>query len=284
MPSDFSPETTDVQRCLGDVVLEGEIARGGQKVVFHARSTTLGDVAVKIYKPGSPADLVRAEREVFAAQSIASSHFPRVHLSRRIVLNGDEVLCIYEEFLHGQSLRQRLTQSGRLSPEEALRIATALLAALELLQASSLVHRDIKPENIYLTEDGRVVLLDLGIARHLRQTSLTADDALFGPLTPGYGAPEQIKNEKRKISIRTDIFALGVVMYECLAGQNPFAPSGTLVAQILQNTLTLTPPRLIRPNVPARLADVVARCLEKATHRRFPSPSAMLTEIIAIPG
>jgi serine/threonine protein kinase len=281
MSSEFAPLVAELQRILSNVSIDREIARGGQKIVFHGHSETLGDLAVKLYRPGSQEALDRARRELSAAESIDDPHFPRVYRSQTILLNNEQVVCVYEEFLHGESLREALRRRGHLSAEDTIDIIRHLLAALQILESRRLVHRDIKPENIHIGNGDRVVLLDLGIARHLSDTSLTADFALFGPLTPGYGAPEQVRNEKRRISTWTDIFALGVVAYECLQGQNPFAPPGTSPAQAMQNTLVVNPPHIVSPEVPDWLARVIDRCLQKAGHRRFPSTAAMLSEIEA---
>ena len=123
--------------------------------------------------------------------------------------------CIFivEEFLDGESLRQRLASGPQPLPF-VRELGNALLTALSQVEAVRLVHRDIKPENIMLCRDGRIVLIDFGIARHLDSISLTSSFAMFGPMTIGYCAPEQINNQKRAIGIRTDFFALGIVLYE----------------------------------------------------------------------
>jgi eukaryotic-like serine/threonine-protein kinase len=279
----FSPNTVSVQEVLADVLLRGEIARGGQKIVFLAESPQFGRIAVKLIQPGSDSAEKRAQREIQVAQSIEDPHFPRIFLAKKVTIDNAEVLCIYEEYLDGEPLRSALQREGRLSARETFRIAVELVVALEILRARDVVHRDVKPENIYLVSDGRVVLLDLGIARQLGDASLTDDYAMFGPLTPGYGAPEQIGNQKRNISSRTDIFALGVVMHECLSGQNPFAQPGDSPVQTLHNTMTVVPARLDAVGVSRQMADVVCRSLEKSAHRRFPTPSALLRELQLCP-
>jgi serine/threonine protein kinase len=279
MTKSFSPETDAVQGVLSDVTLHQEIARGGQKLVFSAESSKYGRLAVKLIRPGTKAAEKRASREIEVACRLEDPHFPRLFESKRIVIDGLEVICIYEEFLEGMSLRESLQQHRRFPEQEVAQIGCEILTALQILHDRSIVHRDVKPENVYLGSDGRCVLLDLGIARQLGEASLTDDQAFFGPLTPGYGAPEQIRNEKRSISSRTDLFALGVLLHECFAGNNPFVPDGATPAAALQNTLTLTPPRLDSLGSSARLANVVSKCTEKAAHRRFASPASALREL-----
>lgn len=278
----FDPDTATVQQALQDIVLQGELARGGQKLVFLAESKKHGRIAVKLIKPGSPAAESRAEREIKVAMSLDGPRFPRLFEARKVAIGGVEVVCIYEEFLCGRSLRD-LVRAGRLSAPETVRVAREILLALQVLHDRGVVHRDVKPENVFVADDGRVVLLDFGIARQLGEASLTDDQAFFGPLTPGYGAPEQIRNEKRKISSRSDIFALGVVVYECFSGSNPFVPPGAIPAEALQNSLTAVPSRLDVLGASTGLADFVATCMEKAAHRRFASASEALNCLCSCP-
>lgn len=283
MPAQFDPDTAAVQQALADVLLHKEIARGGQKLVFHAESQKYGHIAVKLIKPSPGIAEQRADREIEIAKSLRDPRFATMYQTSKVTIGGVEVICIYEEFLSGSSLRATLQTSGRLSVAEAIRVARELLTALQILSDVGVIHRDVKPENVHLTADGRVVLLDLGIARQVGQVSLTDDHAIFGPLTPGYGAPEQIRNEKRRISARTDIFATGVVLYECLSGANPFVPSGVSAAQALRNTLELVPPPLTSLSFSDQLSTAVAQCLEKAAHRRFCSPAEALAQIMSCP-
>jgi serine/threonine-protein kinase len=109
------------------------------------------------------------------------------------------------------------------------------------LEEKNIVHRDIKPENIIVSVDGKVYFLDFGIARILGVPSLTKTEALVGPHTPGYAAPEQFNNLKSDIDSRADLFSIGVVTYECLSGKNPFSEGATSHLDILQRTETITP-------------------------------------------
>lgn len=109
------------------------------------------------------------------------------------------------------------------------------------LEKNGLIHRDIKPENIIIAANGTVYFLDFGIARVLDMPSLTKTEAVMGPHTPGYAAPEQFNNLKRQIDSRADIFSVGVVTYECVTGQNPFREGARSPLDILQRTEALTP-------------------------------------------
>ena len=270
---DFNPTTAEVQEALPSALIEHQIASGGQKVVYKAEVKPYGTVALKLIKPG-PTTKERTMRELDVASKLIGPYFAVIHEIGEVKIKSDDVIYIVEEFLAGETLRVRLNREQSLSEKETLRIGKQLLEALIKVESVSLVHRDIKPENIMLLSDGRVVLLDFGIARHLNLPSLTADAAMFGPMTPGYSAPEQIKNEKRKICNRTDLFAWATVMYECLTGFNPFIQGCSHQGETLSKTLMYDPPVL--SGVKGDLSNLIHNCLKKAIHRRPPSAATVL--------
>jgi serine/threonine-protein kinase len=198
-----------------------------------------------------------------------------------VVLNGSRAVYVVEEVITGYPLRA-LLQNGPLTPTRCLVICEQVLRALAIVHGNGLVHRDIKPENIKVEPGDRVRVLDFGIARHLLLTSLTADAAAMGPLTPGYGAPEQIRNEKRSIGPRTDLFAWAVVFYECWTGGNPFVAGCMTPGQALGKTLTYDPPLL--STTPPSLAQLIQRCLNKPVHRRPPSVESVIAEFERLVG
>jgi serine/threonine-protein kinase len=153
-------------------------------------------------------------------------------------------------------------------------ISKGILMALSQVADAKLVHRDLKPENVMVSPSGRGVFLDFGIARHLTLPSLTQDTAVLGPLTPGYGAPEQIQNQKRAISPRTDLFAWAVVVYEMVSGRNPFTHGCRDPQEALVKTLNYEVPDLT--GCDPRLSDAVRVCIRKAAHRRPSHPSVVL--------
>lgn len=263
----YAPNSPVLTAAFPHLSIKRKLGEGGFKHVYEAVGAQ-GVVAFKVVKPTQ--DHERTLREVMAASRFMPPRFPHVFDQGQAQVGTDNVVFIVEEFIQGDSLRSHLGR-GLLSEVEALHIGRELLDALSDVAAQRLVHRDVKPENIMLGPSGRVVLLDFGIARHLLLNSLTLDVALFGPLTPGYGAPEQIKNEKRSISPRTDLFAWGVVMYEMLIGHNPFIQRGATVPEVLTRTLTHQPPQLT--NCSPELAKAVDWCLQKAPHRRPTSPA-----------
>ncbi len=137
--------------------------------------------------------------------------------------------CVWlrEVRIAGATLRERLSL-GRLNPVDVLRLGLHMLEALAQAEEAAIVHRDVKPENIMRDMRGDYWLLDFGVARHLTLASLTATAAPLGKFTPGYAPPEQFKNYKSDIDARSDLFALGVTLYESAMGVNPFVGSDML--------------------------------------------------------
>jgi len=194
-------------------------------------------------------------------------------------LSHPNVMTVYEageadgryfiamEFLEGRTLRNELDLRGFLPTAEACRIAEAVLDALQYAHERGVIHRDVKPENIQLLPDGRVKLTDFGIARLTFEPNITMDGQVFG--TPSYMSPEQVVG--RELDLRTDLFSLGVVLYEMLAGAKPFqGDSVVAIAYAISNHEPVQPPQ-----VPHPLWAVVRRALEKSPALRFSSAAEM---------
>jgi eukaryotic-like serine/threonine-protein kinase len=277
-PTPITP--IDISAAFPGVVVLRAFPVGGQKYAFDATHPQYGRVAVKVLRSGSTSAEDRALREIQAVTILNGPGFSKIHAYGRVVIHSDSLIFVIEEFLDGGSLRELLNVQTKLDLKRLLTISEELLVALAEVEKHRLVHRDLKPENI-MFNNGSVVLIDFGIARHLDLPSLTQDSALVGPLTPGYAAPEQIRNDKRTISLRTDLFALGVVIYEMAAGFNPFVQGCTSANEVLQRGLTWNPLPLMRvePSVPSELSALVSRLLSKAVHRRPSSAIEVLNEI-----
>lgn len=246
---------------------------GGQKIVFSGNHSTYGPIVLKIIEVNSESAGQRAIREMEIASRLQGVHFARVFDFGAFSFNGKKFMYIVEEFIKGVTLRKHLLSVKKMSINEVLILGYHLLEALKTVHKTNLVHRDLKPENIILSNN-KVVLIDFGIARDLEKQSLTADMAFFGPMTVGYAAPEQIKNEKKTICNRTDLFAWGIIIYECLMGVNPFKLNSDSSEIILKDTLSFTPPLLICDH--PVLSQIVQSCLNKAVHRRPPSADYIL--------
>jgi eukaryotic-like serine/threonine-protein kinase len=258
--------------------LEGEIGRGGMGVVYHARDERLKrKVAVKVLPPElafREEIRIRFLREAETAARLSHPHIVPIHS----VGEGPEGLVYFVmAYVDGESLAGRLKRRERLPPEEARRIMMETADALGAGHALGIIHRDVKPDNILLEGSrGRTVLTDFGIAKALTSTTgpgtLTATGVAIG--TPHYMSPEQAAGD-REIDGRSDIYSLGVVGYQMLAGELPF--SAPTVPGILLKQITEQAPNLLdrSPTCPEDLASCVMRSLEKEPESRWPTADAL---------
>ena len=246
--------------------LTREVARGGMATVYLARDLRHArDVAVKIVHPALAAAL-GSERFLREIAIVAQMHHPHIV---PLFDSGDADGALYYvmPFEPGQSLRQRLARDGPLPLDDAVTILRDVCDALAYAHERGIVHRDIKPDNVMLT--GRhAMVTDFGVASDLRDTTLTQGGASFG--TPAYMAPEQIARDPG-IDHRADIYAVGALAYELLAGRPPFVSESR--EALLSAHLSESPAPIVerRPDVPPALAEVVMRCLAKQPADRWQS-------------
>ena len=259
----------------------GRLGSGGMGVVYRARDRVLGrDVALKLVRPEHASDSVARQRflrEARAAAVLTHPGIAAVYEAGEAAAGepgGSAPLYIAEELVEGETLAQRLRR-GPLETEEVLRLGEQMADALGEAHARGIVHRDVKPSNLMVTPDGRLKVLDFGLARrHLwggepgaseaETWSRTAPGLIIG--TPAYMAPEQIGGEA--VDARADVYSAGCVLYELLSGRPPF--TGASTAEVLRRCLTETPRPIeeLREGVPASLAGVVARALARDRDER----------------
>ena len=258
--------------------LEGEIGRGGMGVVYHARDERLKrKVAVKVLPPElafREEIRMRFLREAETAARLSHPHIVPIH---SVGEGPDGLVYFVMAYVDGESLAARLKRRERLPPEEARRIMMETADALGAGHALGIIDRDVKPDNILLEGSrGRTVLTDFGIAKALTSTTgpgtLTATGVAIG--TPHYMSPEQAAGD-REIDGRSDIYSLGVVGYQMLAGELPF--SAPTVPGILLKQITEQAPNLQdkTPTCPDDLAACVMRSLEKEPESRWPTADAL---------
>ena len=276
---------------LGCYEILSLIDAGGMGEVYRARDARLArDVAIKTISPRlavGPEALDRFERE---GRAIAALSHPNILTIHDVGREG-ETSYIVTELLEGKTLRRRLSHPD-LSWRDAVEITAAVAAGLAAAHARGIIHRDLKPENVFLTDDGRVKILDFGLALSVpSDTAITAEDTasstrltLTGAIvgTMGYMSPEQITGGP--LDARTDIFSLGCVLHEMLTGQRPFVR--TTAAETAAAVLGEPPPWPIANGapLPAGLDRVVLRCLEKNREARFRSATDLANALGAISG
>jgi serine/threonine-protein kinase len=260
-------ERSALQRATeGQYQIVRAIGRGGMGAVYLARDRALHRVvAIKLLLVAE-ADHAARERFRREARLGAQLNHPNV-VPLYAFAETPELLYMVMQYVHGESLGERLRRVGRLDAEETRRLLAALALTLEYAHAHGVVHRDLKPENILLERDtGRPMLMDFGVA--LLRTWDTTGGTRQAAGTPHFMAPEQLLGDP-DLDGRSDLYALGALGYLMLTGSTPFAgPSGQLVAS---RVLTMLPPPLAEraPWVPADLARTITRCLEKRPEERW---------------
>jgi serine/threonine protein kinase len=248
-------------------VLES-LGEGGMGLVYRVRDRETNEIlALKLLRPEiarDPAMMERFKDEIRLARRITHKNVSRIYDFNRV----DDLVYITMEYVDGESLRAYLKRAGKLSPERVIDLARQIAAGLGEAHAQGVVHRDLKPENVILARDGLVKLMDFGIARALGGNTTTT---VIG--TPGYMAPEQ--SQGKSVDQRTDLYALGLILYECLTGRRAFAGATPVEVALKQIKERPVPPRQLLSATPPHLEAIVMRCLEKEPSRRFVSAAEL---------
>jgi serine/threonine protein kinase/dienelactone hydrolase len=263
------------------------LGSGGMGEVWRARDERLGrDVAIKVLLPYFSNDAERVRRFQQEARSASALNHTNVLTVHDVGEHGGAPYLV-TECLEGEALRARLA-TERPSVDEAIDVALQVARGLAAAHARGIAHRDLKPENIFLVADGRVKILDFGLAKLLDQSlpapeiqetqAQTRRGVIVG--TAGYMAPEQVLGGE--VDARADVFAAGAVLYEMLAGCRAFRSDGTF--ETLNAILTAQPPDLsgVNPEVPAELSQIVGRCLAKSPDERFPTASELVSALESV--
>lgn len=237
------------------------LSQGGQKQVFSAFHPSDGDVVLKLMHP--PADIERTARELIAVARARSTRVPAILGHGTISTPIGDCFWFREKRILGETVQRRLEQ-GPLGTADLLKMCLHVTESLVAAEDVNIVHRDVKPANIILDESGDFWLIDFGIARHLGLDSLTDSGNPFGVFTIGYAPPEQCRNIKRKIDARADLFALGVTLFECATGLNPFRDGARDGIEILKRIERDPLPRLrLQFSAAAEFADLVVTLTQK---------------------
>lgn len=247
------------------------IGGGGMALVYRADDLETGrPVAVKILRTqfGGDDDFVRRFRR--EASSAASLDHPNI-VAIYDVGQEDDVYYIVMELVEGPNLKQRIQEMGSLSVPEATSVALQITDALEHAHERRIIHRDIKPHNIMITADGQVKVTDFGIARATTTNTMTHTGSIIG--SAHYFSPEMARGAPA--GEKSDIYSLGVVLYEMLTGVLPFQGDSPISVALKHVQEDVIPPGLLEPSIPVELEEIVVKALEKDPQDRFPSVAAM---------
>ena len=275
---------------LGPYEILAPLGAGGMGEVYRARDTRLGrDVAIKVLPEALANDADRLRRFGQEARTIAALNHPNI-LGIHDIGTHDGAPFLVSEFLEGQTLRDKLV-SGAMPVRRAIEYALGVARGLAAAHEKGIVHRDLKPENVFVTRDGRIKVLDFGLAKlvrpeesHETALTLTSPATLPGIVmgTVGYMSPEQVRGEA--IDPRSDIFGFGAVLHEMLTGKRAFkreTSAETMTAILREEPQALSD---TGGQAPLELQRILARCLEKNVERRFQSASDLAFAIESLSG
>jgi serine/threonine-protein kinase len=279
-PSSAAP-VRDERVLAGRYRLERRIGQGGMAEVWVAVDEQLDRrVAVKWLRPNLATDPVVAERFRREAIAVAGLNHPNI-VSVHDVFEHDGRQAVVMQLVEGRSLRQLLDNQKKLGPELTIHIGASVAGALDAAHQAGFVHRDVKPGNILITEDGRVLLTDFGIAKGLDGNTgedLTSDNVMMG--TAKYLSPEQVRGHK--LDGRADLYSLALVLYECLAGRVPFlgqSDADTALARLQRDPTDLAH---LRPTLPIGLVNLIHRTLARNPAHRPATGADLRRELIAV--
>ena len=248
---------------------------GGMATVYTARDNVLNrKVAIKVLKDEFTTDEEFVKRFNSEAQAAASLSHPNI-VSIYDVGNEDGIYYIVMELVRGKTLKQIITEEGALPWKWSVNIAMQIASALETAHKNNIVHRDIKPHNIIITEDGVAKVTDFGIAKAVSNSTITAFGTTIGSVH--YFSPEQAKGGYT--DAKSDIYSLGVVMYEMLTGRVPFDSDTSVSVALKHMQEPPVPPREINDNIPQAVNDIILKAMEKEPMARYQTATAMIRDL-----
>ena len=260
---------------VGSYNVLSEIGAGGMAVIYRAEQPSLDRlVAIKELRKELATDksiITRFEREAKSVAALAHQNICHIY---DFITRGDSMFIVMEH-VEGIDLYDLMTRVERIPPDIAAIVALQTARALEYAHYRGVVHRDLKPSNLMITKEGEVKLMDFGIARDEAFDDLTRPGTALG--TPAYMSPEQIMGQR--VDSRSDIFSFGIVLYQMLTGEKPFADDDTksVLHRILHEPYT-KPSRLF-PDIPSKLQQIVRKCLEKKPEKRYQSTEALRRDL-----
>ena len=251
------------------------LGEGGMGTVYKAKDRELDRlVALKVIRAeyaNHPETIRRFKQELILARQVTHRNVIRIF----DLGIADNVKFITMDFVEGRDLSKILSESGKFRVTEAFEIVRQICSGLEAAHNEGVIHRDLKPQNIMLDAQGRIYLMDFGLARSMELVGMTRTGALIG--TPTYMSPEQARGEKADVT--TDIFAFGVIFYELLTGQRPYKDEPMMATLIRRTKELAVPPSQVDPSIPQSISDIVMKCLQIKTDLRYQTAEEVLRDL-----
>ncbi len=251
------------------------LGEGGMGAVYKAEDREVGrTVALKVIRPelaSNPDILQRFKQELRLSHQVTHKNVIRIY----DLGEGEGVKFITMEYIEGKDLRSLIREKKRFTPEEAVSVIHQVCLALDAAHSVGVIHRDLKPQNIMQDGSGRILVMDFGLARTLQGDGMTQTGALVG--TMEYMSPEQALGQE--LDQRSDIFALGLILYEMLTGKMPFVAESALASLIKRTQERAIPVSDIDGQIPGALSGVVSKCLERDLNQRYQNVPAILADL-----
>ncbi len=257
----------------GRYAVEEQVGSGGMADVYRAKDCKLGrTVAIKILKPEFSSDANFVNKFRAEAQAAAGLEHPNI-VNVYDVGNQNGCYYIIMEYVPGITLKDYIEKKGKLNYRETLSIAIQVARGIQAAHANNIIHRDIKPQNIIISSDGKVKVTDFGIARAASEETIHSD--VMGSVH--YSSPEQARNGY--VSNRSDIYSLGIVMYEMVTGQVPFDGDSAVEVAIKHLQDEIVPPSQYAPDLPISLEKIILKCTQKSADRRYETIDSLLADL-----
>ncbi len=252
-----------------------ELGHGGMGRVYKVHDSELNEkVALKLLRPEVAADAGAVERfrnELKSARQVVHKNVCRMFDIGR----AEGAPFITMEYVHGEDLKRLIRKVGQMPAGRTVSIARQIAEGLSEAHSHGIVHRDLKPQNIMVDEGGNVRIMDFGIARSLEKKGITGAGVMIG--TPEYMSPEQV--EGKAVDARSDIYSLGIILYEMMTGHVPFEGDTPFTVGVKQKSEAPRDPLELNPSIPADLGRLILRCLEKDKEKRFQSAGELIAEL-----